>query len=194
MSHGRTDPHGRPEIEAVKREVNPDEAKWVIKIFEWFASGDSPKRIADKLNRLGIRSTRGSTWAASAIYGDYSDGTGLLNNQLYIGRYIWNRSAWLKDPDTGKRKRIPRDRNEWVHTDMPILRIVPQELWDAAQARQLDIRCRSAKIREALQNPQTRSHTGKYLFSVRLLWCQLYHLQHHFLRLLYQHQPWGCSV
>ncbi len=161
----RKDANGRPEIVAVKREVNPQEAQWVMKIFEWFAGGDSPKRIADKLNRLGVISTRGSTWAANAIYGDYTDGTGLLNNQLYIGRYIWNRSAWLKDPDTGKRKRIKRDSKEWIYTDMPELRIIPQELWEAVQARQLDIRQRSIKIREALNNPKSRSHTGKYLFS-----------------------------
>lgn len=165
VNHARRDPHGRPLIEAVRREINNDEAKWVVNIFEWFASGDSPKRIADKLNRLGVVSTRGSTWAASAIYGDYKDSTGLLNNQLYVGRYIWNRSAWLKDPDTGKRKRLKRDSKEWVYTEMPELRIVPQELWDAVQARQLDIRQRSVKIREALNNPKSRSHTGKYLFS-----------------------------
>ena len=161
----KQDPNGRPKILAVEREINHDESQWVVKIFEWFVGGESPRRIADKLNQLGVRSTRGSTWAASAIYGDYNDSTGLLNNKLYIGHYIWNRSAWKKDPDTGKRKRIKRDSSEWINTPMPELRIVPQELWDAAQARLLDIRQRSVKIREALNNPNTRSHSGKYLFS-----------------------------
>ena len=161
----RLDANNRAEIIAVKREINEEEAKWVQKIFEWFAAGDSPKRIADKLNRLGVVSTRGSTWAANAIYGDYSDATGLLNNQLYIGRYIWNRSEWRKDPDTGKRKRTKREAKDWIITEMPELRIISQELWDAVQARQLDIRQRSVKIREALNNPKSRSHTGKYLFS-----------------------------
>ena len=161
----RRDPNGRPEIIAVEREVNPDEAQWVLKIFEWFAAGDSPRVIADKLNRLGVPSTRGSTWAASAIYGDYNDSTGLLNNQLYIGRYIWNRSEWRKDPDTGKRKRTKREAKEWVFTEMPQLRIIPPELWDAVQARLLDIHQRSVKIRETMNNPNSRSHGGKYLFS-----------------------------
>jgi hypothetical protein len=48
---------------------------------------------------------------------------------------------------------------------MPELRIITQELWEAVQARQLDIRQRSVKLREALNNPNSRSHTGKYLFS-----------------------------
>lgn len=161
----KLDANGRPEIVAVKREINEDEAKWVRQIFEWFASGDSPKRIADKLNRLGVNSTRGSTWAASAIYGDHNDSTGLLNNQIYIGRYIWNRSAWLKDPDTGKRRRNKREEKDWVITEMPELRIIPQQLWDAVQARLFDIRQRSGNLREILNNPKTRSHGGKFLFS-----------------------------
>jgi site-specific DNA recombinase len=48
---------------------------------------------------------------------------------------------------------------------MPELRIVPQELWDAVQARQAEIRKKSVALREALNNPQSRSHAGKYLFS-----------------------------
>ncbi|MFO0389405.1 MAG: recombinase family protein [Alphaproteobacteria bacterium] len=161
----RKDPNGRPEIIAVRREIDPDEAKWVQQMYEWFAGGDSPKRIADKLNRLGVSSTRGSTWAASAIYGDHNDGTGLLNNQLYIGRYIWNRSEWRKDPDTGKRRRTKREAKEWVITEMPELRIVPQPLWDVVQARHKEIRERSNQLREVMDNPRTRSHSGKYLFS-----------------------------
>lgn len=161
----RKDTNGRPEIVAVRREIDEEEAKWVRQIFEWFAAGDSPKRIADKLNRLGVPSSRGSTWAASAIYGDYSDGLGLLNNQLYIGRYIWNRSEWRKDPDTGKRRRIKREEKDWVVTDMPELRVIPQPLWEAVQARLSDIRQRSVNLRDVLNNPKTRSHTGKYLFS-----------------------------
>ncbi|MGE3624373.1 MAG: recombinase family protein [Bdellovibrionales bacterium] len=164
-NHSKLDVNGRPEITAVRREVNEDEAKWVRKIFEWFAGGHSPKRIADKLNRLGVPSTRNSTWAANAIYGDVIEGTGLLNNRLYIGEYLWNRSEWKKDPDTGKRKRVKRSRSEWVITPMEELRIVPQPLWDAVQTRQKEIRERSVALRQALSNPKTRSRTGKYLFS-----------------------------
>ena len=161
----KLDPNGRPEIMAVRREINEDEARWVRQIFEWFASGHSPLQIADKLNKMGVSSTRGSTWAANAIYGDVNEGTGLLNNQLYIGKYIWNRSAWEKDPDTGKRKRKKRNESEWVVTDMPELRIVPQPLWEAVRARQCSIRERSVALRKALNNPKTSSRTGKYLFS-----------------------------
>ena len=161
----KLDPSGRPLIEAVRRAVNEEEAKWVRQIFDWYASDYSAKKIAAELNRHKVPSPRGSTWATSAIYGDVTQGNGLLNNQLYIGRYIWNRSEWVKDPDTGKRKRIERKESDWVVTEMPELRIIPQDLWNAVKARQNQIRQDSAHLRKALNNPNSRSHGGKYIFS-----------------------------
>ena len=92
-------------------------------------------------------------------------GTGILNNQLYIGCYIWNRSEWVKNPDTGKRKRIQRPESEWSIVELKDLQIIPQELWDKVKERQGDIRKKSETLREALNNPNTRSRSGKYLFS-----------------------------
>jgi hypothetical protein len=31
-------------------------------------------------------------------------GTGLLNNELYVGTLVWNRQRFIKDPTTGKRQ------------------------------------------------------------------------------------------
>ena len=42
----------------------------------------------------------------------------------------------MKNPDTGRRDLPPQPESEWIRTDVPGLRIVPQELWDAAKARQ----------------------------------------------------------
>ena len=71
----------------------------------------------------------------------------------------------MKDPDTGKRRRVERKESEWVVTEMPELRIVPQDVWDAVKARQAQIRQESERLREALKNPDSRSHSGKYLLS-----------------------------
>lgn len=108
----RLDEYGRPVIVAVTREIDPDQAKWVEKIFQWYADGHPPRWISAELNRLGVPSPRGGTWAGSAIHGDMSKGTGLLNNELYIGNYIWNRSRWVRNPDTGKKTRIARPEKE----------------------------------------------------------------------------------
>jgi hypothetical protein len=150
---------------AVKREVDPEQAKWVRQIFEWYAEGHAPRWIAAELNKRGIKSARGGTWAASAIYGDMTKNTGLLNNELYVGRYVWNRSNWVKDPDTGKRKRIARDESEWIVSEKPELRIVPDDLWQRVKARQLDQVAKSGAIREALHRNARTGAAPKYLFS-----------------------------
>lgn len=43
----------------------------------------------------------GTAWRPSTIHGHAGRGTGVLNNELYIGRRVWNRQRYLKDPDTG---------------------------------------------------------------------------------------------
>lgn len=116
-------------------EVDPEPARWVRWIFEQFAEGQSAQAIAHELNRLGIPSTRGSTWAVSAIFGARLKGSGILNNEIYIGRYIWNRSKWVKNPDTGRRQRLDRPEAEWITAERPELRIIDDALWGRVRAR-----------------------------------------------------------
>lgn len=63
-------------------------------------------------------------------------GTGILNNELYIGRLVWNRLRYLKDPETGKRISRLNPEVQWIIQDVPDLRIIDQDLWDKAKARQ----------------------------------------------------------
>ncbi|MDA1099221.1 MAG: recombinase family protein [Proteobacteria bacterium] len=161
----RLDEYGRPVIIAVTREVDPEQAKWVEQIFQWYAGSHPPRWIAAELNRLRIPSPRGGTWAGSAIHGDMSKGTGLLNNELYIGNYIWNRSRWVRNPDTGRKTRIARPKEEWVTKEMPALRIVSADLWDRVKARQKIQRERGVAIRVALHKNARTGAGPKYLFS-----------------------------
>ncbi len=126
-------------------QINQEQAKWVQHIFEQYAGGISAQRIAAELNEKGVSSSRGSTWAVSAIYGCAKKGSGVLNNELYIGRYIWNRSQWVKDPDSGKRQRMDRPRDEWSISELPDLRIIEQPLWDAVQGRLAGHRLRGGR-------------------------------------------------
>ena len=105
-----------------KLEIVPEQAEHVRWMFERYAAGWSCQQLASELNKRGIPSGRGGTWAVSALYGSPAKGSGLLCNELYIGRQIWNRSQWIKDPDTGKRKRINRPTDEWILEERPELR------------------------------------------------------------------------
>ena len=117
-------------------EIDTAQAEWVRWIFVRYGDGWSSKRIAHELNARGVRSARGGTWPASAIHGRADRGAGVLNNELYIGRYVWNRSQWIRDPDNPKqRERRERPREEWQIADRADLRIVSDELWQVAQRR-----------------------------------------------------------
>lgn len=116
-------------------EIVDEEAARVRWMFEQYADGWSCQRIAAELNTQGVASSRGGTWAVSAIYGNPVKGSGVLNNELYVGRVIWNRSQWVKDPDSGKRIRLDRPMEEWQIEERPDLRIVSDALWAAVRER-----------------------------------------------------------
>lgn len=83
------------------RKIDPAEARVVKRIFKDYAAGLSPRKIAEALNDEGIPGPTGRGWRTSTLHGNRERGTGILNNELYIGRQIWNRLAYVKDPDTG---------------------------------------------------------------------------------------------
>jgi site-specific DNA recombinase len=62
--------------------------------------------------------------------------TGLLNNELYIGRLVWNRLRYVKDPASGRRVSRLNPPEAWVVEEVPHLRIVNDALWEAVKARQ----------------------------------------------------------
>src|ERR687897_1453238 len=123
-----------------EREIEPPQAQVVERIFRDFTAGVSPKQIAKNLNREGVPGPFGGAWSPSTIYGNAKRGTGILNNELYIGRLIWNRLRYVKNPDTGKRVSRLNPSSEWMSKDVPELRIVPDDVWTAAKARQKQTR------------------------------------------------------
>ena len=122
-----------------RRSINRAEAQIVIRIFEEYRAGKSPRRIAFDLNADGVPGPAGKDWGPSTINGNRARGTGVLNNELYIGRLVWNRLRYIKSPDTGKRISRLNPENEWIVKDVPELRIIEQDLWDAVKGRQLSV-------------------------------------------------------
>jgi len=145
MSYGyRSAPVGmndRGEAEGFRLQIVADQAEIVREIYARYAAGASLQRIAADLNARhvpgpGRKRTKPSTWSVAALYGTPRAGSGLLNNELYVGRYIWNRREWVKDPDNPIR-RVPRmrPREEWQIVERPDLRIVDDETWNTVRAR-----------------------------------------------------------
>ena len=119
-----------------EREVDPAQAAIVVRIFNEFINGASPKTIAKKLNAERVHGPGGGAWGPSTIYGNTARGTGILNNELYVGRLVWNRLRYVKDPDTGKRVSRPNPASAQTATDVPDLRIIAPEVWAAVKDRQ----------------------------------------------------------
>ncbi len=118
------------------RRINKQEAKIVNRIFRDYAGGKSPLAIAAALNKEGIQSPTGRGWGQSSLNGNAKRGTGILNNELYIGKLVWNRLRYVKDPDTGRRISRLNPESEWIVREVPKLRIVHQRLWNRVKARQ----------------------------------------------------------
>jgi hypothetical protein len=142
----RKDDWGRPVIVAVKREIDEDKAQWVRQMFQWYADGKSLRWIASELNRLHIPtpgaqdrrkhpSKIAGLWFTRRLAGGGGMFTGILENPTYIGKVIWNRREWLKDPETKRKHARLRPDTEWITTEGKVEPIVSTALWQAVQAR-----------------------------------------------------------
>lgn len=124
--------------------INTDEAHVVNRIFRDYDIGLSARAIAVALNAEGIPSPRSGkgtkTWSFSTISGNWKRGTGILNNELYIGERVWNRQRYIKDPTTGRRQARPNPEDQWVRKTVPGLAIVDKALWKRVKHRQAVIR------------------------------------------------------
>ncbi len=133
------------------REINEAEASVVRRIFREFAAGVGPRTIARTLNEEGVPGPAGKLWSDTTIRGHVKRGTGLVNNELYIGRLIWNRLRYIKDPSTGKRVSRLNPESEWIIKDAPELRIVDDALWHSVRERQGEIAEKYVNVTEAVR-------------------------------------------
>jgi site-specific DNA recombinase len=158
----RADCYGRPQIVGVKLAIHQEQAAIVQRIFSDYAAGDSIKTIAKKLNAEGVtspapyRGQRHPSWAPSAI-------SVMLHNERYRGTAVWNRTRKILDPKTGRRVQRLRPRTEWTVVETPHLRIISEQLWQAAKSRLASVNASFSSGRAA--GLCSRSYTARYLFS-----------------------------
>ena len=151
--------------------IDPQQAKVVRQIFEWYAAGWNPKAIVVALNARRVPSPgsgwkrevrRASGWVRSAI-------PAMLVNPLYRGVMVWNRVRWVRSAaDSSKRRCVPNPPSEWVTREDARLRIVPQALWDRVQARFEDRAATiGSKVKAGVARDRAvrRGRESKYAFS-----------------------------
>ena len=157
----KLDEHGEPA--RGKRKINTVEAAIVHRIFDQYLAGKSPRSIAIALNKEGIPGPSGKGWTASTIIGNRKRGTGVLNNKLYIGKQVWNRLTYRRDPQTRKRISQLNPSDQWIVSEVPDLRMITDDQWDQAQAQQ-DERSRDTRPASGTY-PDWRHRRPKHLFS-----------------------------
>jgi hypothetical protein len=84
------------------------------------------RRRRDSAGKLEEPGNPRGKWLVSALHA-------MLKNEVYIGRKIWNKSTWVKNPDTGRKERRERPDSEWIVTECEA--IIERQTWDAAQRR-----------------------------------------------------------
>ncbi len=147
-----------------ERRINEGEAAVIRRVFKDFAAGFSPRAIAKALNNEGIPGPRGRPWRDTTIRGHHTRRTGILRNDLYIGKLVWNKQRYVKDPDTGKRLARPNPEDQWIIERVPDLRIVDDALWNSVEARLQDIR-ESIPVTKARESRFWEHRRARHLFT-----------------------------
>ncbi|MCB0176371.1 MAG: recombinase family protein, partial [Anaerolineae bacterium] len=133
--------------------VNEQEAATVRLIFDLFVNRQyTLHALADYLDDHNIpKPAKGNNhkkrtcqqnvkgWSTGTIYG-------ILGNETYIGRWYYDKTKNVKEKLTGKRRNIPRPRNEWLLVNVsPILN---GEIFEAAQKRKATNKYQKGKHRK----------------------------------------------
>jgi hypothetical protein len=151
---------GRRKRLHVVRRINPPQAAVVRQIFTLYVTGLGLTRLAKRLNAEHVPPPRGGTrgWAPTAI-------REMLGRELYHGVVLWNRTQKIHRGGTQRQRRRPE--SEWLRLEAPELRIIPEDLWRAAQNRRARARQRFARTPGGtlLRRPSCEDFESPYLLS-----------------------------
>ena len=146
--------YGRPAVLGVTREIRPEQAATLKRMFKMYAEGQGEGAIARQLNSEGIRGPNEQPWSRYTIHE-------MLRNESYRGVLVWGRTKKVRNPETGRKVSRATPSSEWRRVEVPKLRIIAEELWLAVEKRR----------KEAVENfhkkgGMTRTQRARsYLFS-----------------------------
>ena len=130
----RLNKKGKPKYDGMVHKIHPDEADIVKRIFREFIANKSISRIVKDLNAQQIPTKRGLNggWNISTV-------SRILKNEKYIGLWIWRKWKNVRDPMTGKIKKIIRPKKEQLPKNRDDLIIIDTDIWEKAQKRWQEI-------------------------------------------------------
>lgn len=117
------------------REIDPDRAEIVRRIFADYVAGISPRNIVKALNSEGVPGPRGGIWHESALQGASKYQRGMLRNEIYVGVVTYGHCRTVVNPQTRQRLNRPNVGGAIERQEFPHLRIIADDIWQAAQER-----------------------------------------------------------
>lgn len=138
------------------REIDEEPAAIIRRIYQEYAAGRKIPQIIAGLNRDNIPAPAGGLWKRNALMGGAKKQEGILRNEIYTGKLIFNRSHVVRDPVTNKKRFVLNPEAEWTKVDVPHLRIIEEDLW--AAVRTLD---QPRAISASTKSPAPRSRVLK---------------------------------
>jgi site-specific DNA recombinase len=107
--------------------IDPAQAEVVRSIFAWSAEGYGIAKIAHRLNheQAGVRK-----WSGPGV-------RDMLTNDIYQGRIVYGKKRVTVKG--GKKVKLAVPEAQWIVTERPELRIVPEALWSKVQARKATV-------------------------------------------------------
>lgn len=120
------------------------EAFFVRLMFEWYLSGLGASAIAGRLNKMGAVPRRSGQFSRGAV-------SLILQNPVYCGKIVWNRTRRTKDKNGPKVLRTAQE--EWIVAEGLHSPIISQKQFDAAQAIRQSRCIPPAQAGKTLKNP-----------------------------------------
>ncbi|SEM88937.1 Site-specific DNA recombinase [Sphingomonas gellani] len=159
------------------REVDPEQAEIVRRIYREYVAGRSAQAIAFQLNAECVPPPKRGIWRASAIAAHRGEGFGILCNPIYVGRMVYGRTKAVVDPTTRERRFVKGD-GHLTETAVPHLRIIDDALYAEVQDQ---------LARRATPRPETQRRPKHILSGLGI--CGVCDSPW----IIVSHGNWGCS-
>ena len=116
----RLDSKGKERPDGYKKVIDPRKSAIVLRVFELYRSGSSINKIVKVLNQEGVptRNNNSKAWSVGTV-------SRIVNNEKYIGKWVWNKTGTRRDPRTGRQRKFNKPESEWIVKIDETLRIVP---------------------------------------------------------------------
>ena len=159
----RLNKKGQPKYDGMMHKISPDEAEIVKMIFKGFIDKKSIGKIVKELNNDKIPTKRGlpGEWNISTV-------SRILKNEKYTGLWIWRKWKNVRDPMTGKIKKVARIEKEQLTSFKEDLSIIDKEIWEKAQKRWQEINgtwpaCKKSKTSSTKQKSYVHANPTQLL-------------------------------